>query len=83
MKMKRIKHHNFDNSEASERLYQQKLKADQNTFQTFLNSFSQCICVPFYPYFYLYDYLIFTRTNSFVDQPEDNKNKEYLKKKNK
>ena len=83
MKIKRIKHHNFDNSEASERLYQQKLKADQNTVQTFLYSLSQFGCVPFYPYFYLYDYPIISRNNSFADQPEDNKNKEYLKKKNK
>jgi len=79
MKKKRIKHHTFDNSEASERLYQQKLKADQGTFQTFFNSFSQYFCVPFYPY----DYPIFPQTNSFVDQPEDNKNKEYLKKQKK
>ncbi len=80
MKKKRIKHHIFDNSEVSERLYQENLKADQRTIKTFLNSLSQCFCVPFYSYFNTYDYPIFPQTNSFVDQPEDDKNKEYLKR---
>jgi hypothetical protein len=77
MKKKRIEYHTFENSEASERRYHQKLKADQRMLQTFLIFFSRCFCVPFYPY----DYTVFLQNDLFVDQPEDNENKESLKNK--
>lgn len=81
MKKKKIEHHIYDNSEAGEQQYQQKLKADQSMLQTFLNAFSQFNCVPFY---YPYSYPMFPQADLLVNQPEDNVNKDYLKsKKNK
>jgi hypothetical protein len=74
---KRIRIDRYDNSEASEWQYQQKLKADQCMFQTILNSFSQYLWVPFYPYFYPYDYMVFPQTNLFANQPENNEDKEH------
>ncbi len=76
--MKKIKHHIYDNSEAGERQYQQKLKADQSMFQIFLNALSQCNYVPFY---YPYGYPMFPQIDLLVKQPEDNVNKDCLKNK--
>ncbi|WP_312433510.1 hypothetical protein [Lacrimispora sp.] len=77
MKKKRTEHHMYDNSEASERRYQQKLKADQCMLQAFFSAFSQCNCVPFYPY----GYPMFPQTDLFVNQPDDNANKDCTKSK--
>ncbi|WFR55841.1 hypothetical protein QA584_19780 [Anaerocolumna sp. AGMB13025] len=71
MKKKMSNHQTFDNSEAKERWYQQKFKIDQRILQSFLNSFSQCFCVPFY----LYDYSVFLQNDSYINEPEDNENK--------
>ena len=70
MKKKKIEHHVYDNSEADERQYQQKLKADQIMLQAFFSSISQCYCVPFYPY----GYPMFPQTDLLVKQSEDKTN---------
>ena len=71
MKKKKIEHHVYDNSEAGERQYQQKLKADQSILQMFFSSFSQFYWVPFY---YPYGYPMFPQTDLLVKQSEDNIN---------
>lgn len=76
MKKKIINHHISDTSEVSEQQYQQKLRVGQRILQTFLNSFNQCFYVPFYPY----DYTVYPRTDSSVNQQEDNENKKCLEK---
>lgn len=75
MKKKKIEHHVYDNSEASERQYQQKLKADQSMLQMFFSSFFQCYWVPFYPY----GYPMFPQTDLLVKQSEDKMNEHCLK----
>lgn len=77
MKEKKREHHIYDNSEAGERRYQQKLKTDQIIYQAFLSSVSQFFCVPFCPY----DFPVTPQTISFAGQPEDNRNKETKKNK--
>ncbi|WFR59186.1 hypothetical protein QA584_08900 [Anaerocolumna sp. AGMB13025] len=71
--MKEKEQHIYDNSEAGERQYQQKLKADQSMLQMFFSSFSQCLWVPFY---YPYGYPIFPQTDLLVKQSEDDMNKD-------
>ena len=71
MKKKKSEQHVYDNSEAGERQYQQKLKANQSMLQMFLSSFSQCGWVPFY---YPYGYPMFPQTDLLVKQSEDNIN---------
>lgn len=77
MRKKKREQHMYDNSEAGERQYQQKLKADQSMLQAFFSSIPQCYCVPFYPY----SYPMFPQTDLMVKQPEDNVNKDCLKSK--
>ncbi len=69
--MKKKKHHTFDNSEASELLYQQKLRADERAFQTILNSYSGFFGVSFYPY----DCPIYPQINSNKEDLKNQKNK--------
>ena len=78
MKKKKIENHIYDNSEAGERQYQQKLKADQSMLQAFLGSFSQIYWGPFY---YPYGYPMFPQTDLLVKQSEDNINKDCFKNK--
>ncbi len=68
MKKEKIKHRIYDNSEAGERRYLQKLKNDQSMCQAFFNSISQCYCVPFY---YPYGYPMFPQTDLLVKQVHD------------
>lgn len=68
MKKKKIGNHIYDNSEAGERQYQQKLKADQNMLQAFFGAFSQCYWDPFY---YPYGYPMFPQTDLLLKQSED------------
>jgi len=77
MKKKKLEQHMYDNSEAGEREYQQKLKADQSMFQMFFSSFSRYYWVPFYPY----GYPMFPQTDLLVKQSEDNINKDCFKNK--
>ena len=76
MKKKKIENHIYDNSEAGERQYQQKLKADQSMLQVFFGAFSQCYWGPFY---YPYGYPMFPQTDLLVKQYEDNINENCLK----
>ena len=78
MKKKKIEQHVYDNSEAGERQYQQKLKADQSMLQMFFSSFSHCYWVPFY---YPYGYPMFPQTDLLVKQSEDSMNENCLKSK--
>lgn len=81
MRKKKREQHIYDNSEADERRYLQKLKADQSMLQAFFSSIPQSCCVPFY---YPYGYPVYPQTDMLVKQPEDNVNKDCLKnKKNK
>lgn len=75
MKKQMTEHHSFENSEVNERQYQQTLKMHQRILQTFLTSYFQCFCVPFYSY----DDTIFSQNDSFNNQPEEKENKKYLK----
>ncbi|WP_143321118.1 hypothetical protein [Clostridium sp. HBUAS56010] len=77
MKKKKLEQHMYDNSEAGERKYQQKLKADQSMFQMFFSSFSRYYWVPFYPY----GYPVFPQTDLLVKQSENNINENCLKSK--
>ena len=78
MKKKKVQHHIYDNSEAGERQYKQKLKADYSMFQMFFSSFSQCYWVPFY---YPYGYPTFPQTDLLDNQSEDSRNKDCLNSK--
>lgn len=49
MKKKKIEPYTNEISEERERQYQQKLKVNQRLYQTFLNSFSQCLGFPIDP----------------------------------
>lgn len=81
MEKKKIEHHIYENSEASERRYLQKLKADQSMLQAFWGAFSQCYRGPFYPYSYPFGYPMFPQTDLLVNQSDDNINKDCLKSK--
>ncbi len=72
MKKIKIEHPICENSEAGERRYLQKLKADQRMLQMFYSSFTQCSCFPFY----LYSDLMFPQTDLYVSQQVDNADKE-------
>lgn len=77
MRKKKREQHMYDNSETGERQYQQKLKAEQSMLQMFFSSYSQCCWVSFYPY----SDPMFPQTDLFVNQSEDNANKDCLKSK--
>ncbi|WP_143322891.1 hypothetical protein [Clostridium sp. HBUAS56010] len=78
MRKKKKEQHIFENSEAGEQQYLQKLKADQSMLQAFFGSFSQFYCGPFY---YSYGYPMFPQTDMLVRQSEDIENDNCLKRK--
>lgn len=78
MKKETIEHPLFNTSEAAERRYLQKLKADQSMFQAFFSSIPQCYCVPFY---YPNGFQRFPQTNLLVKQSEATVNTDCLKSK--
>ncbi len=76
MKKEKIKTRIYDNSEAAERRYLQKLKADQSMFQAFFSFIPQCFCNSFdYPH----GSSAFPQTDLPVKQSQNTVNKECLK----